>query len=52
MTKSPNAADIHEWTPIHAASAFGFLDIVELLVPMVTDGVLHAAIQTARTWGS
>ena len=32
MTKSPNAADINEWTPIHAASAFGFLDIVELLV--------------------
>ena len=38
MTKSPNAADINEWTPIHAASAFGFLDIVELLVPLVTDG--------------
>ena len=33
LTKSPNAADINEWTPIHAASAFGFLDIVELLVP-------------------
>ena len=32
LTKSPNAADINEWTPIHAASAFGFLDIVELLV--------------------
>ena len=51
MTKSPNAADINEWTPIHAASAFGFLDIVELLVPLVTDGVLRAAIETARTWG-
>ena len=38
MTKSPNAADINEWTPIHA---FGFLDIVELLVPLVTDGVLR-----------
>ena len=33
-----------KWTPIHAASAFGFLDIVELLVPLVTDGVLCAAI--------
>ena len=41
MTKSPNAADINEWTPIHAASAFGFLDIVELLVPLVKDGVLR-----------
>ena len=51
LTKSPNAADINEWTPIHAASAFGFLDIVELLVPLVTDGVLRAAIETARNWG-
>ena len=33
------------------ASAFGYLDIVELFVPLVTDGVLHAAILTARTWG-
>ena len=33
------------------ASAFGYLDIVELLVPLVTDGVLCAAIETARTWG-
>ena len=24
LTKSPNAADINEWTPIHAASAFVF----------------------------
>ena len=47
LTKSPNAADINEWTPIHA---FGFLDIVELLVPLVTDGVLRAAIETARNW--
>ena len=44
LTKSPNVADINEWTPIHAASAFGYLDIVELLVPLVTDGVLCAAI--------
>ena len=51
LTKSPNAADINEWTPIHAASAFGYLDIVELLVPLVTDGVLRAAIETARNWG-
>ena len=52
LTKSPsNVADINEWTPIHAASAFGFLDIVELLVPLVTDGVLRAAIETARNWG-
>ena len=51
ITKTPNAADINEWTPIHAASAFGYLDIVELLVPLVTDGVLRAAIQTARNWG-
>ena len=43
--------NINEWTPIHAASAFGYLDIVELLVPFVTNGVLRAAIQTARTWG-
>ena len=35
-----SAADINEWTPIHAASAFGYLDIVELFVPLVTDGVL------------
>ena len=27
LTKSPNATDINEWTPIHAASAFGYLDI-------------------------
>ena len=46
MTKSPsNVADINEWTPIHAASAFGFLDIVELLVPLVKDGVLRAVIE-------
>ena len=45
LNKSPNAADINEWTPIHAASAFGFLDIVELLVPLVKDGVLRAVIE-------
>ena len=56
MTETPNAAAINEWTPIQAASAFGFLDIVKFLVPLVTDpnsrnGVVRAPIHVARDNG-
>ena len=46
-----NKVGVNSKVVLEAASAFGYLDIVELLVPFVTDGVLRAAIQTARTWG-
>ena len=48
MTETPNAAAINEWTPIHAASAFGFLDIVKFLVPLVTDPYSRNGLHT--TW--
>ena len=56
LTETPNAAAINEWTPIHAASAFGFLDIVKFLVPLVTDpnsrnGVVRAPIHVVRDNG-
>ena len=52
----PNKAAIDEWTPIHAAAAFGYLDIVKFLVPLAVNpnsrnGKIRAPIHTARDNG-
>ena len=55
MTKTPNAAEFNQPTPLHTASLFGYTDIVEFLVTIIEDPNVRngrrAPIDIARDHG-